>query len=126
MWDATKAITLYVYCSPFYQNLSLYCEIFFTNHCFLYFDMMPFCWKPFRYQETSVSCKIYRKKVQSKHLFRIKYIFKIAANQRNILHGRERNHLKNRYSSVFYFHVVLFKMRERDIVTENNLILYYS
>lgn len=56
----------------------------------------------------------------------IKYIFKIAANQRNILYGKERNHLKNRYSSVFYFHVVLFKMRERDIVTENNLILYYS
>lgn len=43
---------------------------------------------------------------------------------KNIFYGRERNRLKisEDITSFVYLRVILFRMRERDTVTENNLV----
>ena len=131
IWDVTKKTEHCIHNlfsnaqSHFYSKLSLCCEIFCSNHCFLNFDMLPYRWKAIRYQEASISSEICRKKVYSKHILVRQCIFNVAANQIYCTQERDIG-IKplSRLLVLFIFMLFCFEYMKKIQLQIKNLILY--
>ena len=101
--------------SCFHQSISLCREIFCTSSCLLNLDLLPYCWKPFKFQEVLISCKTIRKTF-GRRVFKI--FVRVAANQRHTVFKRNRWKTTECIVTGVYLHVTLFRKHAKDKAAE--------
>ena len=107
---------------------SFCCEIICSNSCFLKFDLLPYCWKPFKFQEVLTSRESH-KNVQLKHILSRWIHFQNVSSSWELQQIRDLLYVgeiaKKTLSTLFIFNflpcLTLFRMYVRDTAAEKEL-----